>query len=168
MPPAPRDLAQTLVIQYNYTAWVFNKAVEDIAHADSLVQPAPAGNCMNWVAGHIAGSRMGTLEVAGAEAAWDAERRARYKRGSDPVVGGDDAVDFAEIVGIFSASQAPLLEALTKLTDEQLAAPAPFSPGNDETETIGSLLAGLSFHESYHCGQLGLLRRLLDREGFIK
>ncbi|MBC8423964.1 DinB family protein [bacterium] len=166
--PSPRDLAQTLAIQYDYTAWVFNKAVEDISHADSLVQPSPAGNCMNWVAGHIAGSRMGTLEVVGVDSVWNADRRARYKRGSDPLSGDDGAVDFAEIVGIFNASQAPLLAALPGLTAERLDAPAPFSPGNDENETVGSLLAGLAFHESYHCGQLGILRRLLDRDGFIK
>ncbi|MBU1676531.1 DinB family protein, partial [bacterium] len=54
------------------------------------------------------------------------------------------------------------------LTEDRLDEPAPFSPGNDETETVGSLLAGLAFHESYHCGQLGLLRRLLGKDGVIK
>ncbi|MFH1845346.1 MAG: hypothetical protein ABIF77_19350 [bacterium] len=82
--PAPLDLAQKLVSQFNTSGWIFNKTLEGITHEDSLAKPAPAGSCLNWVAWHITNSRL----------------------------------------------------------DE----PAPFSPGNDEDETIGSLLAPLSFH----------------------
>ncbi len=39
---------------------------------------------------------------------------------------------------------------------------------NDEKETIGSLMAGMAFHEAYHCGQLGVLRRMAGAEGIIK
>jgi uncharacterized damage-inducible protein DinB len=166
--PSPRDLAQTLAIQFNYTAWVFNKAIEDVTHAESLSQPAPAGNCMNWVAGHIAGSRMGMLELLGRESVWDREWRDRYKRGADAVTADDGAADLADIVQAFNASQSLVISALPDLTQERLDEPAPFSPGNDPDETVGSLLAGLAFHESYHCGQLGVLRRLLGKESFIK
>ena len=27
--------------------------VEGISHEDSLIQPQPAGNCLNWVIGHL-------------------------------------------------------------------------------------------------------------------
>ncbi len=40
------------------------------------------------------------------------------------------------------------------LTEAVLASKAPFSPGDNPEETVGSLLAGLVFHEGYHCGQL--------------
>jgi len=33
---------------------------------------------------------------------------------------------------------------------------------------VGSLLAALVFHESCHCGQLGVLRRLLGKDSVIK
>ncbi|MBU0741199.1 DinB family protein [bacterium] len=166
--PSPRDLAQTLAIQFNYTAWVFNKTLAGVTHQDSLVQPAPAGNCLNWVAGHLAASRMGMLELLGQETVWDATWRERYRRGSAPVAGGDDAAAFDGIVRAFNASQGGIVAGLPALTEDRLDEPAPFSPGNDETETVGSLLAGLAFHESYHCGQLGLLRRLLGKDGVIK
>ncbi len=29
-------------------------------------------------------------------------------------------------------------------------------------------MTGLAFHESYHCGQLGVLRRMTGAEGIIK
>ena len=57
---------------------------------------------------------------------------------------------------------------LAGLTSDLLAAKAPFSPSQDEKETNGSLLAGLVFHEAYHNGQLGTLRRLSGAAGVIK
>jgi uncharacterized damage-inducible protein DinB len=166
--PGPRDLAQTLAVQFDYTAWVFNKTLADVTHAESLARPSAAGNCLNWVAGHIAATRMGILELLGREAGWDGRWRERYKRGSEPVSGGHDAADFADIVAAFNAAQEPIRAALPGLTPERLDEPAPYSPGNDPDETVGSLLAGLAFHESYHCGQLGVLRRLLGKDSIIK
>ena len=54
----------------------------------------------------------------------------------------------------------PTLVIRTGTTDERLDEAAPFSPGNNANETVGSLPAGLAFHGSYHCGRLGVLRRL--------
>ncbi len=65
--PSPLNLAQPLAVQFTYTHWVFNKTLESVTHPESLTQPAPAGNCLNWVAGHIAGTRMSTLELLGHE-----------------------------------------------------------------------------------------------------
>ena len=56
---------------------------------------------------------------------------------------------------------------LCVVTDEALAAEAPFSPTDNPDETIGSLLAGLSFHEAYHAGQIGLLRRIVGKQGAL-
>ena len=35
-------------------------------------------------------------------------------------------------------------------------------------EAVGSLLAGLLFHEAYHVGQTGVLRRLIGMDGALK
>jgi len=166
--PAPRDLAQTLSVQFVYTAWVFTKTLDGITHEESLTQPAPAGNCLNWVAGHVVATRMGILELLGEAPTWDDRWRERYRRGSDAVRDAGDAAGIAEIVRAFRVAQDPLMKALPGLTPDRLDAPAPFSPGDDPDETVGSLLATLVFHESYHCGQLGILRRLLGKDAIIK
>jgi len=68
----------------------------------------------------------------------------------------------------FSATEDGLAAGLASMTAEGLAEKAPFSPGNNEKETVESLVAGLVFHEGYHIGQLGLLRRLAGEEGVVK
>ena len=45
---------------------------------------------------------------------------------------------------------------------------APFSPGGDPGETVGSLLMTIAWHQAYHVGQTGLLRRLAGKEGAIR
>jgi hypothetical protein len=160
-------VARVLAIQFNYTAWVITANLKGLSDADALRQPAPAGNCANWVAGHIVHARAGTLALVGAEPPFAAGKYARYDRGSSPVTAGGDAAALAEIVADLAATQEPLLAALPGLTDDALAAKAPFSPGDDANETVGSLLVGLAFHEAYHAGQLGVLRRLGGHEGAV-
>jgi uncharacterized damage-inducible protein DinB len=69
---------------------------------------------------------------------------------------------------MFRKAQKPLEEGLDSITDDTMSQPAPFSPTGNPDETIGSLLAAIAFHEAYHAGQLGLLRRLAGREGVMK
>lgn len=163
-----RNLAQILTIQMRYTDYVFEANLAGMSAEDGFRQPEPSGNCMNWVAGHIVGSRGGTLRVLGQDSPFAADKYARYERGTETLSGSDESVSLVEIMADFSAAKEGLAAGLAGLTDEMVAGKAPFSPGNNPEETVGSLLAGLVFHESYHCGQLGVLRRMTGREGVIK
>ena len=164
----PTSLAETLAVQLNYTNWVVGKALEGITQEQSLAAPPVGGNCMNWVLGHLTASRNGMLKIMGRETVLDDAVSDRFRRGSTPVTGPDDAADTRELLAAFNRAQTGLLEGLPALSPEQLATPAPFSPGNDPEETVGSLLAGLLFHEAYHAGQLGVLRRTLGCEAIIR
>jgi hypothetical protein len=57
---------------------------------------------------------------------------------------------------------------LAGLPPESMDRPAPFSPTGNPKETVGSLLAAFAFHEAYHVGQTGILRRVIGREGVVK
>ena len=47
---------------------------------------------------------------------------------------------------------------LPNVSEETLAAPSPF-PIPGDNQTLGDLLAFLTMHESYHIGQLGLIKK---------
>lgn len=51
---------------------------------------------------------------------------------------------------------------------ETLGNPAPFSPGDNRDETIGTLLMAIAWHQAYHVGHTGLLRRLAGSDGAIR
>ena len=151
-----------LPLQLGYTFKTFQANTAGIDHAASLTSPRPAGNCMNWVVGHLLGARNRMLQMLGCEplADWGEEQRAIYSKGSEPLLDPSKARDFAVLCRDFEATQPTLLAGLGQAGDELLRAPAPFSPRNDPNETVGTLLVGLVFHEAYHMGQLGLLRRI--------
>jgi len=163
-----QTFTRTLTIQYGYNTYVFKGNLAELSDADALRQPAPGGNCLNWVVGHIVGSRAGTLEVLGQPVPFAAEKYKRYERGSASITNPEGTVGLAEMIADYEATDAGLQKGLAALTDEMLLAKAPFSPSQDEKETNGSLLAGLVFHEAYHNGQLGVLRRVAGAPGVIK
>ncbi len=43
----------------------------------------------------------------------------------------------------------------------------PDGPTGNPEETVGSLLAVVMFHQAYHSGQLGILRRIAGESGAI-
>jgi hypothetical protein len=163
-----QTLIQTLTIQYHYTGYVFAGNLKGLTEGDGLKQPSGGGNCINWVTGHIVGSRGGTLKVLGQYLPFAEDKYARYERGGEPVVDGEGTVPLEEMVADFLATDEGLKAGLAGLTEARLGEKAPFSPGNNPEETVGSLLAGLVFHEGYHCGQLGVLRRMAGEDGVVK
>ena len=68
----------------------------------------------------------------------------------------------------FATAHDRVVERVAELTPEELAAPAPYSPGGNPDETVGSLIGLLAFHQSYHTGQTGILRRVLGHESSLK
>jgi len=163
----PKTLTETLAVQIHYTRWVVNANLEGVTDDQYFQSPGLAGNCANWVLGHLVHARNGCLVMLGQEPVIDAESIERYRRGSDNVSSAADAVPSADLLAAFNRAQEPLVAGLAAVSDKTLDAPAPFSPGNDPDETVGSLLAGLLFHEAYHAGQLGVIRRILGVKGAV-
>jgi uncharacterized damage-inducible protein DinB len=155
-----------LVTQLGLNHYVIHKNVEGLSHADTLIQPQPAGNCMNWVLGHIVRTRNEAIEILGPKPLLPPEKFATYT--TSPIREGARAVRFEELLRDYDALQQPWAEALRAVTPAAWAKPAPFSPTGNKNESLGSLVATLVFHESYHAGQIGLLRRLVGKPGVIQ
>ncbi|MEM9555459.1 MAG: DinB family protein [Acidobacteriota bacterium] len=167
-PQIVRTDAAAIQIYYNLGALQMN--VDSISHEESVRIPGGAGNCLNWIVGHLVRTRGTILGLVGDRESYaEAVDAAVYGRGTS--MPADDpegtAMPFDHLVELFAAAQPRLLAGFAALSDEQLLEPAPFSPRGSDNETLGSLLAGLSFHEAYHVGQTGLLRRQLGYAGRI-
>ncbi len=153
--------ADTLTMLFNINYRVLEMNTGGLSHDESLQQPEPGGNCLNWVLGHIVASRNSMLKLAGEEPIWSEAAAAPYARGSDGLRDVSRARPLAEILADLRRAQERLLGRLGRMSDADLAAPV-------KDGTVGSQLAFLHFHEAYHAGQVGLLRRLLGKEGAIR
>jgi len=135
--------------------------VNGLDHEDSLLQPPGGGNCLNWVAGHIVANRTYILQMLGENPVWSEDQMKSYERGSKPIQDGTRAAKFESILADFEKSQERIQSGLGKLKDEDL--------GRKQGEqTLGDSLHFFQFHEAYHIGQAGLLRRMAGKEGAIR
>lgn len=149
-------------IAYNYSALKAN--LEGVSQADSLRRPEPAGNCLNWVVGHILTNRDQILELVGQAPVFKTEAAEVYKRGSQPPTDPARATELEELGALMAASQDAIKAGLASRKREDLEAPGPGKGGR----SVEEILALLVFHEAYHVGQTGLLRRLSGRQGAIR
>jgi hypothetical protein len=141
---------------------------EGLSHTDSLIQPRPGGNCLNWVVGHLLAIYHHVLPLLGQAPVMPKHVMKRYDRGSPPIQNAAEAIEFSELLSAWDECSRRFDLGLAGLTAEVLAAPAPASPSNDPNETVGSLLSTISWHQAYHCGQTGILRRVAGKEGAIR
>lgn len=148
--------------QLRMSGWFLGQALEGITHEDSL-RPTATGQTINWLVGHLADARSGALALLSGARAWPEAELAAYKRGAASLT-ADQALPLEDLVRRFTGVQDALLQHLSQLTDERAAQKAPFSPSGNPDETIGSLLGVLAFHEVYHVGQVGMMRRLAGRD----
>lgn len=144
---------ETLTV-FNANHMVLNRNSEAITHEESLLAPPGGGNPLNWIVGHIVVSRDDIRESIGLPRVCDDAMNKVYARGTTQLV-NSAAMKFEKILAMFNSGQKELEEAVSK---------ADFSGREKELKS----LVFLAFHEAYHTGQTGLLRRIIGKEGAIK
>lgn len=141
--------------------------VKDVTHAESLVAPPVGGNPMNWILGHIVCTRSHMFVMAGMPDFWTDEERAAYERGSRPLA-GEDAAPFEDLVATYARTTAEVRGFLEGLVAAELDRAVPQGTPDFLGGTIGEALLAFAWHEGYHAGQLGVVRRTLGKPGAIR
>jgi hypothetical protein len=120
--------------------------VEGITHEESLLQPEPSGNCLNWIVGHLVWAYAGALPLVQQTPMLDKDHLSQYARGGPPLTDRSRAVDFGELLAAWDDSSRRMDDGLAGFPVGTLAQRAPGSPTNNPDETVGSLLATIMFH----------------------
>ena len=140
---------------------------EGLTHADSLLQLPFRANCLNWVLGHIIVGRNRVLKLLGEAPVWEESEAARYDTGSEPITSDEQALPFEKLLRDLDESQQQITDALGRLPPESLAEVVDAGQGEPRLgrgeAPLGNTLAGLHWHETYHTGQLELLRQLAGK-----
>lgn len=157
-----------LASMYEFSYGALKRNLEGVTNEESFVIPDVGGNCLNWVLGHIIVARGMLLTLTGGAPVLTEAQAEHYRRGSDPVKPGDHVLDIGTLRGLLEDSQQQLIPALAAMADEDLAAPVAEQFRRPPlTGSVGDALVRLHYHEGYHNGQIGLLRRLAGKAGAI-
>lgn len=140
---------------------LFRTVLDGVSGEDFSARVNDRTNSMQWVAGHLARTRVQMARLVGA--AVDDQGMSAFDEPIDPhaVYAGKEA-----ILNAWNAASTALLERLPAVSEADLARPAPMQfPLADHT--IGGGIAFLTEHEGYHIGQLGFLRKAHGYEGVL-
>ncbi|HEX2076609.1 MAG TPA: DinB family protein [Longimicrobium sp.] len=167
---APATLSEVEVFQHQarMAHQVVRVNTEGLTHEDSLVQPQPDGNCLNFVLGHLLNVYDQALPLLGQRPVLGAEALHRYRRGAPPLTDPAEAMPFSELLAAWDTASERFQAGLATLDPEAMERPMPGpDSGGKLTETVRSLLATILFHQAYHAGQTGVLRRIAGKPGAI-
>ena len=145
-----------------------NVNTRGLTHEESLVEPRPAGNRLNWVLGHLMWVYDGFLPLLKQEPVLGQPALKDYARGAPPLGRGADVIEFARLLAAWNQASERVDAGLAGLDPEILDRPVPNSPSGDPDETIRTLVTTVMFHQAYHAGQTAVLRRIAGREGAIR
>lgn len=119
------------------------------------------GNSISFLVGHLVSSRVSLLKRLGEtdENPWvelyGSKARAQEGSAYPPI---------AEMAATWKAVAKRFEALLEGLTEEQILAPVAGYPVPDQTER-GALMF-MAWHESYHVGQIGMLRKEVGKQAF--
>ncbi len=154
----------TLLFFLDFSDIVVKQNCEGIGHEESLIE-SQGSHSFNWVLGHVVRTRNDILDFVWKKPLYEKSKFDIYTpKDFDP----KKALDIRELQSSFNALQSELKNGIGALTVEKLNQPTSLVPGKESNDTIGSVLATILWHEAYHAGQLGIIRRLVGKPGKIK
>lgn len=139
------------------TNWFFNELI-NISDEQSNKSAAENLNPVKWVAGHILNTRMTLLSILTGMAPNQNFNKMFGKGSASKIDPSFPTID--EIKLRWGVVSSELTECLKDIQREKLLSPPPFQTSIPD-KTLHGLITYMASHESYHLGQLSILKRLI-------
>jgi uncharacterized damage-inducible protein DinB len=150
-------MLEPLALIFKLNNSLITRSLDGLSDEEVWAQPSGSGNPIAWLLGHLTETRAGMLGEMGVPFEYGWSRT--FQRGSAlQARAGYPARDTIEAA--WKATHAAMRDAFATVPAERLAAPASRRPVPG-VETVTDLIAFCGFHESYHVGQIGFIRKQL-------
>jgi hypothetical protein len=136
---------------------IVSKAVADVASDDWFRKPGDDSNHLMWVMGHLIVHRGMTLKLLGGQ--WDTSWAPLFARGAERVA-DQEYPSADEIKTAWQQVSGDLVTAVRNAPADVLSNAAPTGSPTFDGKVSGNV-ALLAFHDAYHAGQVGYLRKWL-------
>jgi uncharacterized damage-inducible protein DinB len=133
---------------------LFRNCLDGLTDEQAAVRPSPGTNSAAFIAAHVADSRYFILKVIG-----DARPSplGPYLKGAKGIDDVKQCPPLAETLAAWTAASHAIRDRLAALTADELD--ASLTTRLPAVQTVLGVLAFLVQHDSYHIGQLSLLRK---------
>ena len=143
---------------FTLTARLTKRNLTDITEEDALIT-VNGSSSANWIVGHIVLSRSDLLEEIGVERHHTKSELQYYIATHEQEVRVGEALTLETLVK-------KLLDCNEKFCDSVWSKLESIT--GDDYMKMEKAIHFMHFHESYHVGQLGLMRRVIGKEGMIR
>lgn len=151
-------LVKPIVGLYALSNTTLATSIRDLSDRDAKVRSRGGdGPSIAWTIGHLCHYKLAALGLIGRSR--DNPFQSRFER--TPATDGKDYPTLAELAATFSRLNADLCAAL-ETASAQLEAPLP-GRGPHEEKTVLDTVLFFAWHESYHLGSIGTIRKELGR-----
>lgn len=145
--------------------WTGN-LLADIEEAHWFKPPAPGVGHVAWQVGHLAASQVVLVHVRCFDKAYtdhlSAGFRDTFGRGSKPVADPAAYPPISEIRATFDRIHRESIELISRMNPGELDSPTAGEP-HPMFNTKASAIGMAALHESFHAGQIALIRRLAGK-----
>lgn len=150
-------MLEPLALIFKLNNSLIARSLDGLSDEEVWAQPSGSGNPIAWLLGHLTETRAGMLAEMGVPFDYGWSRV--FQRGSAL----QDRTGYPTREAIETAWQAThsaMRDAFATVAPERLAAPPSRRPVPG-VEKLADLIAFCGFHESYHVGQIGFIRKQL-------
>ena len=154
----------TLAGRYQFNAGMLSELTRDFTEADWGTRQDPF-NAAHWILAHIVRTRRAILRMLGDDVPTEPWEEVT-KMGSPPD-GFMQAPSAKNLLDEFRTQGTRIKENLLAMSAEDASKPLQKALP-DGSKTVGEGIHGFFYmHESYHIGQIGVVRRLLGKPGIV-
>ncbi len=155
-------MLEDVTLIYKLNNGFVRAALDGLPAEDFWRRPSDGGNPIGWMLGHITGARTALLTRMGQP--MKPEWGNIFSRGMalGPVEGYPSR---ERLEDTWKETHHRMRDAFAAATDALLAEKFGRKIGPFEDPTVKELTAFLAFHEAYHVGQMGYVRRLFGHAG---
>lgn len=142
------------------TRWLIN-ALENISDEESNIQFAENLNPIKWGAGHLTDARMTIFGIVSGNPINENYKKQFGKGTSNKLDDTYPTIEQIKVVWLYISSE--LKNILQNVSEEKLLSKPPFQTSIPD-ETLLGLIAYFAIHESFHIGQISVLRKLIGKQ----
>jgi hypothetical protein len=158
------DAVHAMLTQHFETSGnLFVKALRDVDRDALLTRPGARSNSLLWIAGHLTQFRFRVANLLGAalEVPWG-DLFATGAKVRDP----GDYPGVEQVLEQWKEITPELMRRLRAASEADLTAPTPERVASPDGTMRGALVL-FAFHEGYHVGQMGFVRKWLGHSALI-
>ncbi|HLK29260.1 MAG TPA: DinB family protein [Puia sp.] len=155
---------QIIAKQFALHSRLFNNVLEGVEESQAGKRLTEEVNHLQWIAGHLANARYNYAPMVGLNDVFPYKDLYMDSTAPPP---GNRAISatikypsLSEILKLWNSYSPSFVEAVSKLSDAQLSAEMPFGTPIGDKTMLG-FFGFLTSHESYHIGQMSIIRKYL-------